>query len=307
MISILPEELNSRYSIPGHVHFTNSAGGLVTAEVQNQFSQGGLTLAGGHVISYQPAGYADVFWMSPNSPYAMGKSMRGGIPVCWPWFGPHPKEPARKPAHGFVRGRMWSLKSTRSLEDGSTEVCLTIHDDEETRTIWPYAFELDLKATFGQSFHVDLIVRNTGHELFQYTSALHHYFYVGDSRQITIAGLDGKDYLDKVDQFARKHQSGPIKIQGQTDRIYLDTSDDCVITDPVLRRKIVIAKAGSRTTVVWNPAERAGDMLDVGLGNEKHFVCVETANAAADVITVLPGEETSISADIRVDQMDFET
>jgi glucose-6-phosphate 1-epimerase len=290
--------LNQQYALPGHVQFQSGPGGLVTAVVENDFCHAAVTLAGAHVISYQPKGRTDVFWMSPNSAYSVGKPIRGGIPVCWPWFGPHPFDPHNQPMHGFARISMWTVNSTCALQDGSTEVRLGLHNNQQSIAMWPHAFELELVLTFGTILDVDLLVRNPGEQAFQYNAALHHYFQVSDVRKISISGLEDTDYLDKVENFARKHQDGAVVITAQTDRIYLDTINECVIEDPGLRRAIHIAKAGSRTTVVWNPAERAAQMLDIGAGNENVFVCVETANAADDIVEVPAGAERHLTARI---------
>ncbi len=288
--------IQDAYAIPGHVSFIVGQGGLITAKVSNQWADGEMTLAGGHVSSFQIKNQEDLLWMSPKSAHIIGQAMRGGIPVCWPWFGPHPSEPKSKPMHGFARTALWSMAETRALPDGATLVQMRLNDDENTRALWPHAFELDMEVIFGQMLTVTLIVRNPGSEPFQFTSALHHYFKVADVSQIHVSGLDECDYLDKTEQYARKHQEGDIHFNGWVDRIYLDTTADCVIHDPGFQRKIRISKEGSRTTVVWNPAEKAAIMPDVGLGNEVYFVCVETANAADDIITVAAGGEHRLTA-----------
>ena len=292
------EFLNQQYAIPGHVHFQSGPGGLITVVVDNAFCDAAVTLAGGHVLSFQPKGQPDLFWLSPNSAYTIGTPIRGGIPVCWPWFGPHPGDPQNMPMHGFARLMVWSVQGTHALADGSTEVRLGLEDNPQTRAWWPYAFALELVLLFSASLDIDLVVTNRSDQPFRYTAALHHYFKVSDARAITVRGLEDTDYLDKVENFARKHQDGPIMITAQTDRIYLDTQAECVIVDPGLEREIHIAKTGSRTTVVWNPAERAAHMAEIGTGNERGFVCVETANAADDVIEVSPRANRHLTARI---------
>lgn len=300
LISI--DSLNERFAIPGHLRFTLGPGGLTTATVENALCSAAVTLLGAHVISYQGKGQPDLFWMSPNSAYRIGKALRGGIPLCWPWFGPHPLDSQAFPMHGFARTQVWSVSATQALSDGSTEVRLVNHDTPETLAMWPHAFEVELMVTCGARLSVDLVVRNPGSQPFVYTGALHHYFLVSDVRQVRVTGLEDTDYLDKVENFARKHQEGAIIFTAQTDRIYLETERECVIEDPGLNRKIHIAKAGSHTTVVWNPAERAAQMPDIGLGNESSFVCVETANAAQDIVEVLPGRACHLAAQMWTEQ-----
>jgi D-hexose-6-phosphate mutarotase len=296
--------LNNRYGISGHLLFVAGQGGLVTAEISNPYSSGAVTLAGGNVLSFIPkrkSSENDVFWMSPTSPYALGRAMRGGIPICWPWFGAHPEDPQGKPAHGFARTQSWSPVGTQILPDGSIELRLKLSDSPETLSLWPHAFELEFRVVFGEALRVELHVRNPGSQPFHYTGALHHYFYVSDVRQVSVLGLEGCEYLDKVENYARKHQDGSVRFEGQTDRIYLDTVGDCVIVDPGLNRKIRIAKEGSHTTVVWNPGEMASRMPDVGAGGQVNFVCVETANAAQDMIMVPAGSAACMTAVISVE------
>ncbi len=296
------QSLQEQFTIPGHVTISAGAGGLATVEVANAFATGSMTLAGAHVMSYRPRNHAaqDVFWMSPNSAHIVGKAMRGGIPVCWPWFAAHPTEPQTKPVHGFARTSLWTLAGTCVLSDTTTEIRMRLTDSPQTRQLWPFAFNLEMIVQFGERLSVTLCVRNPGDTSFIYTGALHTYFNVSDVNQISISGLEGTDYLDKTDAFARKHQAGALKITGWTDRIYLNTTSACVIHDPGFQRQIRVEKEGSHTTVVWNPAEKTVDFPDVGVGNEKHFICVETANADQEMITVQPGVEAQLTTHISV-------
>lgn len=297
------DAIHAQFAIPGHVRFGGGPGGLVTAFIENDHCSAALTTAGAHVISFRPAGQADMFWMSPNSTFCLGKPIRGGIPICWPWFGPHPVEPQEKPMHGFARLIAWDVQSTRALDNGATEIRLAAQDTAQTKAWWPFAFALELRLTFGEDFSIDLTVRNTDNQPFTYTGALHSYFLVSDVYRVSVAGLEDCDYLDKVDQFQRKQQVGAVNMKSQTDRVYLDTEATCVISDPGMGRSIHIAKRGSRTTVVWNPAERAAQMPDIGAGNEREFICVETANAAGDIVEVNPGGESHLAAHMWFEQL----
>jgi D-hexose-6-phosphate mutarotase len=296
--------LNQRFAIPGHVNFSVGQGGLAKVNISNPYSSGTVMLYGGHVTSFIPKREGknhDVLWMSPSSPFEVGKAMRGGIPVCWPWFGAHPSEPEKLPAHGFARTIDWTPVLTRAYEDGSTELHLLLRDSEETRALWPHAFELEIQIVFGKGLSVDLAARNPGIEPYTYTAALHSYFYVSDVSRVSVLGLEGCEYLDKVENYAHKRQQGTVNLVGQTDRVYIDTDADSVIVDPGLERKIRIAKRNSRTTVVWNPGEIANKMMDVGAGSHVNFVCVETANAGQDIIQVPAGGEAHLAALISVE------
>lgn len=296
MLTIDPEVLNDQFAIAQHITFEASAAGLPVAQIHNSHAAASVAVQGGHVFAFQPHGQQAVLWVSRHAVFELGKTIRGGIPVCWPWFGTHPTDPAL-PFHGFVRAAMWEVRGTSVGPADATEIRLGLTESEESLALWPHTFDLEIVVTVGAQLHVDLIARNPGEQPFVSGGALHSYYTVGDVRRIAIQGLDGCDYLDKVEGFKRKSQHGPVTIASETDRIYLDTTATCVIDDPALGRQIAIAKAGSRTTVVWNPwAEKAAQIADFGDDEYFSMVCIETANADADVVTVPPGGEHRLSA-----------
>jgi D-hexose-6-phosphate mutarotase len=173
--------------------------------------------------------------------------------------------------------------------------------NEATRAQWPHASVVRNTITVGQELEVELATTNTGAAPFQLGQALHTYFTVGDIRRTTVAGLEGCEYLDKVGGSVRKRQDGPVAFTQETDRIYLGTRGCCGIVDPVLDRTILITSTGSRSTVVWNPwIEKADKMGDFGPDGHLGMVCVETANAAEDVITLAPGATHCMTAQYRI-------
>lgn len=282
-------QLNARFGLDRQVRFEAGQAGLPLAVVDNRHASARIALLGGQVLDFQPHGAAPVLWISRQSHYTVGKAIRGGVPICWPWFGPHPTDPA-KPNHGIVRTRLWQLRATESAADGTTRLVLGIADDAATRALWPYAFDLEVRITIGVALTVELLARNTGVETFVCTGALHSYFTVGDLAHMQIEGLDGRTYLDKANGSQRAIQHGPVTIATETDRIYLDTAADCLIHDPALKRTIRVAKSGSRTTVVWNPwIDKARAFSDMADDEYTSMVCVETANADEDTITLDPG------------------
>jgi glucose-6-phosphate 1-epimerase len=196
--------------------------------------------------------------------------------------------------HGLVRTRLWSVTAASALADGSTELRMALHDSPETRAVWPHEFELEMVISVGKQLRVEWLARNPGSQPYTYTGAFHPYFAIRDIADITIHGLEQTDYLDKPDAFRRKTQPGALKFAGEVDRIFLNTTSEILIADPGLGRTIHIAKEHSRTTVVWNPGDKDARMEDVGAGQHRHFVCVEAANAAEDVVTVAPGGEARL-------------
>ncbi len=291
--------LNERFGLDGLV-FVNGPGDLPTAQVSNQHASAQISMLGAHVLSYQPHGEEPVLWMSEQSGFSVGQPIRGGIPVCWPWFAGHPVD-SSKPSHGFVRTALWEVLKTQTTDDGSTEIEFGTGSNAETQKLWPHPFSLRLLVTVGPSLTVTLVSRNNGPSEFSFTGALHTYFNVGDAAQIAIHGLDGVDYLSKSEGMVRKTQHGPVQISGLTDRVYLDTEATCVIQDPVLKRSVHVEKSGSRTTVVWNPWSTAAPRLpDFPNDGYPGMVCVETAKALEDVAYVPAGEEHWLTARIWV-------
>ncbi len=275
-------------------------GGLPFIRIQNQAAQASICLLGATVLEYQPQGAAPLLWVSPNSQYVVGSPIRGGIPVCWPWFGPHPNTPGL-PAHGFVRTRLWRVTHTVDETPARSVVELACEDDEKTRQMWPYPFELRLRVTVGAELSVALTGANRGSGAFPYSAALHTYFSVSDAGAIQIDGLDGVPFLSKTHNYQRFVEPGPIHITAQTDRVYLDTTSSCTIHDPGLNRRIQVEKEGSHTTVVWNAWKKvSAEMADLGPGQYRKYVCVETVTGPQEQKVLPAGETHTLVARIRV-------
>ena len=292
-------KLNRKYGIRDQLVFTEGSGGFVWAEIKNRHAEATVALHGGQVLSYRPQAQAPVLWLSRKRYFQTGKAIRGGIPVCWPWFGDHPTDTGM-PAHGFARTAAWSVYASEQLEDESTRLTLVFADSEATRALWPHRFRLEIEVSVSDFLRVKLICTNTDNKPFTCTGALHSYFNISSISNIAIKGLEECPYLDKVDQGRRKVQEGPISIQRETDRIYTDTTAACTIEDNGLDRRIDVTKNGSRTTVVWNPwTDKARRMQDFGDEEYENMVCVETANAAEDVVTLAPGGSHTLEQVVR--------
>jgi D-hexose-6-phosphate mutarotase len=283
-------ELNQRYAIGNHVQFKEIAEGMIIAEVANQHALSNIALHGAHIATFQPRGEEPVIWLSPHAKFAPGKSIRGGVPVCWPWFGAH-KTDSKLPGHGYARTVPWDVLETKALPDGSTFLRFGLTENDTTRAQWPYAATVQLEVTVGKELRVELITTNTDTKSFELGEALHTYFQISDVAKVTIHGLDNCAYLDKVQDFARFTQKDCIVIENEVDRVYINTAEDCVIEDEGLKRAILIAKQGSMSTVVWNPwTEKADKMGDFGQDGHRGMVCVESGNAMGNVVVLAPGE-----------------
>jgi len=295
--------LNQRFAIRGQLDFAPGPGGLAVAEVSNVHATATIALQGAHVMTWTPRRERPVIWLSKFAKFVPGKSIRGGVPVCWPWFGPHATE-SKFPGHGFARTVMWEVLKTESLRDGATQLTFRILQDDTTRAQWPHACEALNIITVGRSLEIELVTRNTGNAAFTLGDAFHTYFEVSDIRHCRIHGLGGLPYLDKVDGGKKKQQTGPVTIGEEVDRIYLDSVADVLIEDPGYRRRIRVAKHGSRSSVVWNPwDQKAAKMGDFGPDGFLNMVCVESTNADADVVQVPPGGEHRLRVRYSVDPL----
>ncbi len=286
------------YEIENELQFVDIEHGFTYIEINNAKAHATISTYSGQVLSYRPKSQKDdLLFVSDRAYYEEGKAIKGGIPVCWPWFGADPDDLGR-PAHGFVRNRQWEVTGSESLANGSTKVILGMVDSDETRKIWPHTFKLSIEITVGDSLKVALVTRNSGDERITISQALHTYFYVGDISKVQVLGLDGIDYLDKVDGFAEKTQSGPVTINGEVDRIYKGVTGELVIEDESLGRKIRIASSGCSTAVVWNPwSEIAASMGDLDDDDYKKMICVEAANAGPETVEIAADSEYRLEAE----------
>jgi glucose-6-phosphate 1-epimerase len=292
--------LNTRFGARGRIAFRAGENGLPIAALAGVTGSCEVSLYGGHVLSYRPAGHLPVLFMSKSSRFEPGKPIRGGIPVCWPWFGPHPTDPAL-PAHGFARIVPWRLAATE-YTSRSAEIRLALDDTAETRGWWPHRFSLTLRVALENALKVELTTRNTDTHPFTFSEALHSYFGVRQIMDVILRGLEGAAFTDVVTGAAGRPQETPLVIRQEVDRVYAGTEAECVIDDAGLERQIVVAKRGSRTTVVWNPwIDKAKRLPDFGDEEYTRMVCVETANAGANAITLEPGKSHTLAAVISAD------
>jgi len=297
------EQLNADYGLPGQLKFVEGKGGFPLIEIDGPKAKASISVYGGQVLSFQPANEPeDLMFLSEKAYYQEGKAIKGGIPVCWPWFGPDP-EGLGRPSHGFVRNRLWEVLGTETTADGEVKVKLGVAATAETREIWPEEFEMAIAISIGDTLTVELITRNRGDRTFFITQALHTYFKVGDIQQVKVIGLEELEYIDKPDGGAKKTQKGAVTFASEVDRIYTNVPNELVIEDAAFGRKIYISSTGSKTAIVWNPwVEISANMGDLEDEDYKRLVCVETANAADDIVEVSPNSEYRLVANYRIER-----
>jgi glucose-6-phosphate 1-epimerase len=289
--------LNQRFGAPGRIAFRAGEAGLPIVSLINTHGACEVSLYGGHLLAYRPVGHSPVIFLSQKSEFEPGKPIRGGIPVCWPWFGPHPADP-KKDKHGFARVMQWELDGTE-YNGTSTVLRLSLRDSELSRQIWDHAFELKLTVTLDQYLHLSLTAENCDTKAFEMSQAFHPYFQVGDIAQTSVVGLDKAFYADRVTKETAL-QEGPLYIQGQVDRIYVPEKNEAAIRDGKLKRAILLTYSGTRNLVVWNPwSEVCRAIPDLGDEEYLKFVCVEPANVKDTAIELEPGARHMLSMTIQ--------
>lgn len=296
------EQLNATYGIDGHLAFFAGEGGLPMAKITAAGAEALVSIYAGQVLAWRPAGQSeDVFFLSSKAYYAPGKAIKGGVPICWPWFGADPDGKGR-PGHGFMRNRQWDVRSGEKTADGRVRFVMGLKESADTLAIWPHAFDLEIEVIVGETLTINLTSRNTDAGPVTISQGLHSYFRVGNIARTQVLGLDGARFIDKVDQSKDKKIWGPVIIEGEVDRVYYGIGNRLGIVDRTLERRIDLTSSGSKSAVVWNPWKAiAASMADLEDDDYQRFVCVETTNASPDTVILDPGASHTIGVVISVE------
>ena len=256
--------------------------GLPVLLVDNALGRAVIALQGAHVLAFRPREQREMLWLSPKCKLQPGTAIRGGIPLCLPWFGPGPDG---KTMHGFARVKEWTIAAVERLTSGATRVTLELVGDETTNALWPHAFAFRLEIETGNTLTMSLRVENRGITPAPLAVAFHTYFAVPDVAQARVAGLEGTTYIDKMDNFLKKQQAGEVTIDSVTDRIYLDVPKRQTISAGTTRIGI---ESESKCAVVWNAWSNDKNIPDLGEGNHVGYLCVERGDVADHALTLAP-------------------
>lgn len=264
--------------------------------IETPAARAAISLFGGQLLSYAPAGHDDLLWVSPATSRPP-RPIRGGVPICWPWFGRQGVD-ASAVQHGMARTAAWRVEFAQARDQGHIALSLTPED----AALHPLRVELmfEIGATLTQA----LKTTNTTGASFALTQAFHTYFHVGDAGRAAIEGIDGLAYLDKPTNFARRVQDQPWRLEGECDRVYVDARGEYALTDPVFARRIRIRAHNSHALVVWNPGpERISAIADIPPAHWREFLCLEVANAGDDVVTLEPACACVITQTLAVERL----
>lgn len=317
-------ELQNKFTIPRVLEFEKTESGLAVARVTAQAAEATIYLQGAHVTHWKPAGEASAIFLSQRAEFTPGKPIRGGVPIIFPWFAER-HDGKQGPQHGFARISEWELASAAMTGD-ELHLAFTLEPNELSRSLGYDHFKLGYRVSIGHTLTLELDVHNdsgnggargggpaeatakadqaAGGAPLVFEQALHTYYAVADAQQVSIDGLGGTTFIDKVDEMKRKVQApGPLTLQGRTDRPYLNTQATCVLHDPAGARRFVVAKSGSRSTVVWNPwKEFTATMADMEPDAWLHMTAIETANVADNTISLKAGETHTLRAHISIEK-----
>lgn len=271
---------------------------LIAVGVRNDAAVATVFLQGAQLSHYQRHGEEPLIWCSPLCDFQPGQSLRGGIPICWPWFGDLNKNPVNirqqidvtdAPAHGFVRNLDWQLDDIEQVSNSLTRLRLSFDIPDRNNKLWPFMTQLQLTIEIGGELSLQFSVKNCDVQDIYFSSALHSYLAVGDIHTVSVDGLDGKDYIDALDDWQLKPQHGAVTIDREVDRIYNGVGSDTTVIDPQSERQIRLTSLGSTSTVVWNPwQEKAKRLSCFDPGAYRQMLCIETGNIGADSIALAP-------------------
>jgi glucose-6-phosphate 1-epimerase len=294
-------KLDRQLGIPGVARVSEGNCGLARVQITGAVGEGEMYLHGAHITSWKPAGHEEVLFVSTKSRWEEGQAIRGGIPICFPWFRAKSDDP-HAPAHGFVRTKAWQVESIVENESGVV-VTMSTQSDEHTRKWWPGEFRLVHRVTFGSELRLELICMNTGSTPFRFEEALHTYNRIANIQDARLQRLDGVSYLDNTDSNQEKTQRGDVIIASPIDSAYCNTQNEVELLDANKKRRIRLRKEHSLSTVVWNPwSEGAARLKDLGEGEWTQFLCVEASNILDAAIHLAPGEEHSMAAVLRIER-----
>jgi D-hexose-6-phosphate mutarotase len=283
--------------LPDTVRIEAGRGGLRRVMVGGKLAEAEIYLLGAHVTHFQPRGQKPLLFMSGKSLFEAGKAIRGGVPICFPWFGPR-QDGQPGPLHGFARLMEWELTGAEQMSDGTVGLGFRLVSNDATRKEWDGDFEVNYRVRVGAALGMELQVRNTSRQPIRIEEALHTYLAVSDVRQVSIEGLAGATYSDRVGTpHTETEGAAPIRITAETDRLYMNTRATCVVHDPGWKRRLVVEKTGSDTTVLWNPwIAKAKAMPDFGDDEWPAMLCIETCNVRDHAVTIAPGQSHTMGA-----------
>jgi glucose-6-phosphate 1-epimerase len=260
-------------------------------EISNQISTIKISLQGAHIFHFKVKDRTPLLFLSKSTFFKRGKAIRGGIPICWPWFGAHPTN-NRLANHGFARTSLWKHETTEEVSPQKTRIVLSLCSSIATRTLWPYEFKLSLEIVMSEQLEVSLISENCDAKTIEITQALHSYLQVCDIESVRVAGLSDTRFYNKLHNSYDHKEVGNLQFKQEIDRVYYGVKETIMVDDG--KRNIEVQTEGSNTVVVWNPGKELGEKM-VDLDSYKEMLCIESANLFEDKVTLERGESFKLT------------
>ena len=300
MISPDIDALNVRFGRDNRLRFSSGETGMTKVDITFDDAMLELYLQGAHITRYQPTADVNLLWMSSSAVYQPEKALRGGIPLCWPWFGADTENPAR-PQHGYARTSDFNVVSTLADEQ-ATSIILTLDSAQAPYPDWQDKAQLEFEIRLSDSLWMEMRSRNLSTSPLALSNALHSYFAIANRQRVAIPAVTGLTYLDKLQNYRPQLQSSAITLNGEVDRVYQAPPDCIVLQDRSRHINTSIRSWGNNNLVIWNPgALKAQAMTDFDDDGFEQMVCIEPANALKQSITLQPGESHQLGQLIKID------
>jgi glucose-6-phosphate 1-epimerase len=282
---------------------------LDSIQIDHPLFKATILLQGAQIIEFAPAqhNFLNALWLSPSASFKAGESVRGGIPVCWPWFGAADKNPdsvrdniLHPVSHGFARSRIWQLKQIKE-SCHQVEILLRLSSDKASHEYWPYDFELEAKFILGKTLTLLLTTHNTDYRTVNLSQALHTYLPTADINCTHITGTNNTRYIDAMDQWKPKIQQGNIHFNTETDRLYIFNQSPTLQAVTPLHR-LTLHQINSRSAVIWNPwTEKSKRLSQFNATDFKTMFCIETANVLEDSVTLAPNTSHQVGMKLLIE------
>lgn len=271
--------------------------GIKIVRVIHQLAEAGISLHGGHLIWFKPADHKDVIWLSEDAIFTKEKAIRGGVPICWPWFGR-----IAEPAHGFARTSNWTLSEHKESDNGVI-ISLTLSHSEESLSVWPHRFLATLNFEITESLKITLDVANCDDHEWRFSGALHTYLNLADIHASTVTGM-GPEYIDSFVNETVTTGLSELRINSAIDRVYLRPTPCIKVSDPAYGRTLTVCNQGENSAVIWNPwLEGSTVMADMNNNGYQSMLCVESTlhtNSIEQGKVLQPGEHYQLCTSIGI-------
>jgi glucose-6-phosphate 1-epimerase len=287
-------------------------GQLEAIKIEHPLFTATLLLQGAQLIEFRPIdSINNLLWLSDTVEYIKGKPLRGGIPICWPWFGNLDQNPeaiqdqiqAPATAHGFVRSLPWQVVSIN--ESGhQVDIVLALTSNETSKVLWPFEFNLEARFSFSKKLEVELTTTNTGSKAFAISQALHTYLPTTDIDKTYIHNAHNAYYVDALDNWKEKRQIGRIGFSEETDRLYFFTNKTNTVPQYELRvespkQQLLLRNTQSQSAVIWNPwINKSKQLSQFQPEDYQRMLCIETANVMTDHKVLAPNQKQRLTLEL---------